>query len=160
MNEQINNEIAIDARASAHLYTVFGVIIGMPLLGGLVVFIRSPSNWQGLALMAGASVIFLTWAGRFRLMVRKDVLHYRTLFGGTRSIELADIDKAETKVRAPGASGPMVGLILTPRPLAQVKPIVINMKVFSKQDLNRLFEVLGPRLVGHRRTTVFGKERA
>ena len=143
---------AIDAKACASTYAVFSVMFGLLVMLGIAVAIKSPGTWQVAAIPGGMLVAFLLWARAFRLTIAGEVLSYRSLFGGTRSIRLADVETAETKL-AP-LKYPVTQLIVTPKAATGQPPIIINMKVFSKQDLHRVFDVLGPRLKV-RRTSLF-----
>ena len=70
-----------------------------------------------------------------------------------------EISKAEIKIATTENFGPVYRLILWPESFAEKKSIVINMKVFSKTDLNRVFDFLGPKLQTERRFSLTSTER-
>ena len=123
-------------------------MFGPLVMLGIAVAIESPATWQVAAISGGVLVAFWVWARAFRLSVAGEVLAYRSLFGGTRSIPLADVDMAETKLAT--NKYPFMQLVVTPKAETGQPPIIINMKVFSKHDLDRVFDLLGPGLKSHR----------
>jgi hypothetical protein len=50
-------------------------------------------------------------------------------------------------------------LILHPSEEVNKSRIVINMKVFSREDVNTLLDILSPKLKGHRRFEFLSVER-
>ena len=77
----------------------------------------------------------------------------------TRSIGLADIEKAETRLF--GASkGQYRALVIYPRAEKMQKPMRIPVGAFSRGDRGRLFDLLGPKFQGSRRIGVHTDESA
>jgi hypothetical protein len=107
-----------------------------------------------LLVLCGLFVLLLTWIATFKLELDSGMLLYRTLFGGTKGIALADIRKAKIEIGTKDSFGPMFRLEIFRHERA-AKPIVVNMKVFSLKDLNYLLDVLGPAFQGKRRFSVF-----
>jgi hypothetical protein len=75
------------------------------------------------------------------------------------TLRLNEIEKAEIKIATTEKFGPFYRLILWPESFTQKKSIVINMKIFSKADLNRVFDFLGPKLKTERRFSLTSAER-
>lgn len=140
----------IRIRASWRPYVVFTLLLAPLLMIWLVAgFVRSFRDlWQPLGIIGAALVLVLLWLGRFQIILTDDTLSYRTLFCGTRSIPLSDIERAEIEA---GWSTywdqfrPMVRLTITPHAFSENRPLYINVKVFSHQDIKRVLDFLGPR---------------
>src|SRR5690349_2828693 len=97
------------------------------------------------------------WLRSIRLRVVDGELCYRTLLG-TRRINLLDIEKAETRLIRTG-KGSYRALVIYPREDKMQKPMRVNIKVFSREDLARLFDLLGPKFEGSRRIGVYSDEQ-
>lgn len=94
---------------------------------------------------------------RFKLEVSDGVSSYSSLFSRKRSIQLSAIENADTQFGPDAPFGPFYRLVVYPPSETEVRPIVINVKVFSKQDLNVLLDILGPKFKGHRRFSIFNR---
>lgn len=152
---QINE---LDARADRSGYLALGGIFFALMLFGLYVAIRTPAHdWNFVYVPAGMLVLVVLWLRSIRLRVADGELCYRTLFG-TRRINLADIEKAETRLIRTG-KGAHRDLIIYPRAEKMQKPMRVNIKVFSREDLGRLFDLLGPKFQGSRRIGVYTDEQ-
>ena len=99
--------------------------------------------------IVGLPTVFIVWVYAFRIDVSNDILQYRTLFRGTRSIDLSSIARARTAITPRAPLGPFYRLTIYPSSDAGAKPIVINMKVFSTKDIDRLIDIL-PKFKGSR----------
>lgn len=152
---QINE---FDARANRSGYLALGGIFFAFTLFGLYVAIRTPAHdWNFEYVPAGMLALVVLWLRSIRLRVANGELCYRTLFS-TRRINLSDIEKAETRSIRTG-KGSYRALILYPRTEKMQKPMRVNIKVFSREDLGRLFDLLGPKFQGPRRIGVYGDEQ-
>ena len=158
----------VDARAALSTYLIFGgICVPMFVLGILTGrgpyrdLLATVANADPLITGVSGSAFLLSmlWAGTFRLRVADGTLSYRTLFGGTRSILLSDIEKAETQLVSAGR-GQVRVLMIYPRPETMQKPMRVNIKVFSREDLGRVFDLLGPRFQGSRRIGVYSNDSA
>jgi hypothetical protein len=154
MSDQVKNGIKTPEvyRASKSAYVVFALILGGPLLFALPVFFRRPlSSWKVFVLQLTALLFSYCWLWFFRLVLSKEDIHYRTLFKGTVGLAWKEISKAETIIGY-GKGGlwnalkPPFRLVLEPEPSLNKRAIVINLKVFNKRDLARLFEILDTKL--------------
>ena len=72
---------------------------------------------------------------------------------------LEDIQSAETKLIGT-SKGSCRLLLIYVRPEKTQKTIAINIKLFSKKDLGRLFDLLGPKFKGPRRIGIYSDESA
>ena len=149
----------LDARADRSGYLAIGGIFFALTLFGLYVAIRTPAHdWNFVYVPVGMLVLVLLWLRSIRLRVAAGELSYRTLFG-TRRINLLDIEKAETSLIRT-SKGAHRALIIYPRAEKMQKPMRVNIKVFSREDLGRLFDLLGPKFQGSRRIGVYSDEQA
>jgi hypothetical protein len=95
------------------------------------------------------------WISRFEILVSDSQLSYRTLFGGTRSLQLSQIESARTEIALGRLLGPLYRLIITPEDGTTV--VVINMKIFSRNDLQKLFAILHSKVAGDVQLSIFSK---
>lgn len=144
----------LNARAAHSTYFVFGMI-SLPFLLPVFAVLRRdwgnfslapPSDLLAICFFPAAITFVFVWIARFRITVSDLELSYRTLLAGVRTARLSDVVSVETQVgiRAP-FSPPFRVVIKTRTP---DRPIVINMKVFKKRDVRRLFTLLGDKVVG------------
>jgi len=149
--------VEVDAGASLSSYLILGSIFLLLTLFGLYVAIRAPSHDLNFVyVLAGLLVFSLFWLRSIRLRVRGVELCYRTLFW-TRRVNLSDIEKAETRLFGT-SKGTYRALVIYPRGGRMRKPMRVNIKVFSREDLRRIFDFLGPKFQGPRRIGVFTDE--
>ncbi len=132
-------------------YIVFGLMWGLPLAA--IPFITLRGNftgaWQVVGLLAGALVLSFSWINRFRIILSEESLSYRTLFGGTVSLNLVDIKKAYLTCGWRNYSDqvccqPLFALVIEPKPSTPSREILINAKMFSQKDLQRVMDYLRP----------------
>jgi hypothetical protein len=109
-------------------------------------------------ILAGILVFAVLWLWSIRLKIVAGQLSYRILFW-TRSIDLTDIEKAETRLFGT-SRGQYRALVVYPRAEKTQKPMRVNIKVFSRKDLGRLLDLLGPKFQGSRRIAVYKDESA
>ena len=148
------------ARACAAAYARVVGIWAFLFLLVLYSALRHANGAWPLASMLGCVLVFvLCWVGLFRITIFGNTISYRSLLGGTRTLLLDEIRNAEIKIAATEKFGPVYRLILWPESFTEKKSIVINMKVFSKTDLNRVFDFLGPKLQTERRFSLTNTER-
>jgi hypothetical protein len=151
---QINE---LDARADRSGYLALGGIFFAFTVFGLDVAIRTPAHdWNFVYVPAGVLALVVLWLRSIWLRVADGELCYRTLFS-SRRINLSDIEKAETRLIRTG-KGSYRALVIYPRAERMEKPLRLNIKVFSRADLARLFDLLGPKLQGSRRIGVYTDE--
>lgn len=147
----------LDARADWSGYVVLGGVFFLLALFGLYVAIRTPAHdWNFVYVPLGVLAFVLLWLQSIRLRIGRGEFFYRTLFG-TRRINLSDIEKAEMcLIRT--SKGSYRALVIYPRTERMQKPMRVNIKVFSREDLSRLFDLLGPKFHGPRNIGVYKKE--
>ena len=144
----------IDARACLASYLTFGAIFPLLAIFGLFVVIKTPNHsYEFVYIPAAIGVGIALWLRAFRLTIADGELTYRTLFG-SRSIRVADIERAETQLVATGRGSYRV-LVINPRPETMQEPIRVNIKVFSREDLRCLFDLLGSKFRGSRTIGVY-----
>ena len=149
----------LDARADRSGYLALGWIFSALILFGFYVVVRSPAHdWNFVYVPAGMLALVVLWLRSIRLRVGDGELCYKTLFW-SRKINLSDIEKAETRlIRASKYS--YRALVIYPRAEKMQKLMRVNIKVFSREDLGRLFDLLGAKFQGPRRIGVYNDETA
>lgn len=158
MQESPTQSNELDARADRSGYLALGGICFAFMLFGFYVAIRTPAHdWNFVYLPAGMLVLVVLWLRSIRLTVANGELCSKTLFAARR-INLTDIEKAETLLIRTG-KGSYRALVIYPRTEKMQKPMRVNIKVFSREDLGRLFDLLGPKFQGPRRIGVYGGEK-
>jgi len=149
----------LDARACQSSYVVLGVIFGFLFVMGIWQITVPGGDWRLTLLTGTAFFLPMLWVGTIRIQYSEGRLSYYTLFRGTQSLMLEDIESAETKVIGTG-KGSCRLLLIYLRPEKVQKPIAVKIKPFSKEDVGRLFDLLGPKLKGSRRIGVYTDESA
>jgi hypothetical protein len=158
----------LDARAATSTYVVFGLIVAVPcLLSPIAMSIdsmsRDKSHWvhDSVVIIFFSAVILLTflWIRKFRILVEDSVLSYTSLFGGTRTLNLVDIEVARTEHGPQALLGPFFRLVVQPTAFANKPPIIINMKIFSRRDLEELFVILGDKVKGEPHYSMLRKKK-
>lgn len=151
---------ALSVRACLSTYAVLAGIFGLLLVFCLALALAKPARgaWQSVAIVAAVFTYVIVWIAAFRLKVADGILSYRSLFGGVRSLGLDEIQLAEIKIDFERKFGPPLGLLITPRSGCQKPKILVNMKVFGKEDLHKLFDILGPALKGNRKLSILGRD--
>jgi hypothetical protein len=147
----------LDARACTSSYVVLGVIFGFIFILGIWQATVPGGDWRITLVTGAAFFLAMLWVGTIRIQYSAGLLSYRTLFTGTRSIPLSEIESAETKVIST-SKGSYIILLIHPRGEKGQKPIVIKIKLFSREDVRRLFDLLGSKFKGPRRIGVFTDE--
>jgi hypothetical protein len=153
----------LTARAATSTYIVFALLclpFTLPVMKvanqGLAYHrIEVPSDLFVMLVFPALIVLVFLWVSRFRILVSDSQLSYRTLFGGTRSLQLSQIVSARTEIGAGRSLGPFYRLIITPKD--GTSPMVINMKIFSRTDLQKLFAILHDKVAGEVRLSIFAK---
>lgn len=149
----------VDARACRESYLTLGSIFLLFTLFGFFVTLEGPKhNWEFVYIPAGLGIGIAFWLRAIRLRIADGELSYGTLFA-TRSIRLTDIEKAETQLIGT-SKGQYRALVIYPRPETMQKPMRVNIKVFSQEDLGRLFDLLAPKFKGPRTIGVYTDESA
>ncbi len=155
-----------DFRADRFSYIALG---GLPFVFSLLfTYFTAVGNYDSdhpawpIALFAYAIfVAVLLYLRSFRITICDGLLSYRSLFRGTRSIKLSDIKQAKVDVRllTTPSRRPPYALFVEPLPGADAKPFVINMKLLGRENLRRLFDLLGDKVLDekHRMGGVIGR---
>jgi hypothetical protein len=146
------------AVAAPSTYIFFGGLEAFALFGTAYVAVHTRLTLVDVLTLLGFPTTLIVWVYAFRLEISNGVLSYRTLFRGTRSIALSSIASARTAITPQAPLGPFFRLTIYPSRDARTRPIVINMKVFSIEDVNRLIDILGPKFHGARHFSVFRRK--
>ena len=150
----------LEAHSCSSTYLVFGgMFVPVLLVAVYVAAFRKPHDWEMAAIVLSVLIFIIIWIRFFRIVVSNGIIHYRSLFGGNKCLALGEIRKAEIKIGGEEAFGPFYRLILYPSEDVNKTRIVINMKVFSREDVNALLDILGPKLKGQRRLSIFERTK-
>src|ERR1700675_649829 len=99
----------LTARACASTYAIMGgvwfLLLGI-LLHAALRGVKGAS--QMAALLGGILVFVLGWVASFRICISGNLFSYRSLFGGTRTIQLGEIESAEIKIGMKEKFGPVL----------------------------------------------------
>jgi hypothetical protein len=142
----VNDPSTVTFRPARSAYLVFWLIWAVPFGLGVALAIQDPSHWQLLGAAITGVALSALWVRSHEIRLSSDQLTYRTPFRKGRSISLSDIEKAEVKVGVFGYRDrfkPTVRLEVVAKPSSGRQPIVIGLKLFAEQDVNRLFDTLG-----------------
>lgn len=134
-------------RACASTYVVFGVMFGALLVPSLVMAAWNPIFLNPAAVSLLALTLSFIWIASFKLVIAKWVISYRTLFTGTRSVALSEIERCDLEIGYENGEDPIkppIRLVIRPRESTGKKPISVNLKVLSKSDVLWLLKVLAP----------------
>jgi hypothetical protein len=141
----------LDARACTSTYVIFCGMFGFFFALGILIGIRPGGDPTVTLASAAVFILSILWVRAFRLVIADGAISYRSLFGGTRSISATDIEKAATELNLRSGFRPPIQLIIYSTNTREDRPIRINMKVFSREDLRRVFDFLGPKPKSSRR---------
>ena len=159
-NRDATSDVDFTARACASTYAIMVGTWALLFLVVLYSALRHANGaWPLVSVLGGVLLFTLCWVGSFRISIFGNSVSYRSLLAGTRTLRLTEIEKAEIKIATTEKFGPFYKLILWPESFTQKKSIVINMKIFSKADLKRVFDFLGPKLKTERRFSLTSAER-
>lgn len=132
-------------RASWALVIVLESVVLLFVVACGVVAVRQPSFVLPLVLCLGIGIFIFVWLKRFQLEVNQGTIRYSSLRNGGQSLAIADVGRAEVEVgllKYGDRFRPPIRLVLHPRDAAGRKPIVINTKVFRREDIRRVLAIL------------------
>lgn len=136
-------------RASVSAYIVFCFLVFLPFLMSLWSLYREMSSWP-LAVLCLLCIAFIfLWLASYKLELSDDRISYRTLFRGTMSLLLYEIDKVEVKLGITTYSDrfrPTIRMIFKPKSNIEKPEIVVNLKIFSKGDLALLQDFINTKI--------------
>lgn len=133
-----------DPRGYVLLGSIFGLLVLLGLVGGW------KTNSWGVALTAGALLAwFMYWLNRFEITLSDQGLTYRSVWG-RRALAWSDIRNSEFQAGIQtnaDRSKPMFRLIIRPSGSSADRPLIINLKPFRRDDIQRLLNLPKLRLV-------------
>jgi hypothetical protein len=148
-----------EARACARPYIALGIIFGFLFAFGIWQATVPGGDWRITGITGATLFLTMLWLATLRIQYSEGQLSYRSLFVGTRSISISDIESAETRVVS-SAKGSRRLLFIYAHPERAQRPIRINVVLFSKEDMGQLFDLLGPKFKGPRTIGVYTDETA
>lgn len=127
-------------RAGAHAYIVWTVVFGGTTVAAVWgALYQHPDHWQAVGLFAFLLCFSLIWAKAFEIRITDDELVFRSLFGGTRRIALADIRAIRLSVDVSGKGGILQLLVGSKDRNAQT--MSINAKVFTSEAVRAVLDL-------------------
>lgn len=106
--------------------------------------------WLGISICSFALGLLYAWLGGYQVRITATLLENWSLFGGYQSIHFAEIKSARIR-NGWYHNRPRHRLeIVSSQPNNSDEPIIINLKVFGRLDLDCIFNWLGTKLEHHR----------
>ena len=105
-------------------------------------------DWAAWPIPAISGVIWAflgIWFLSHRIVIADNYLSYRTLFGGWKSIPLEQVQSVELEVGWKTYSDrfrPMLRLKVVPSDTSAFRPLIINLRVFKKEDISDLLQAV------------------
>ena len=107
-------------------------------------------TYYGYSFFAGIAALFLMWLAAFQVRMSGSVFEYWSFGGGYKSMKMSDIENAYARAdfsRSWSRRGrPPLSLVIKPLPGLGIKTIYMNMKMFRKKDLQRIYTRLGAKM--------------
>lgn len=107
--------------------------------------IQEREQWPGVVLAVALQIFLSAWLFSFSLALIGDRLRYRSLFGGRKELDIADIKRIEVQVgeaRYRDKFRPPIRLFVKSWQASRDSSFDINMKVFDKRDMEVLLQIL------------------
>ncbi len=148
------NAVTLRARAILWLYCGTAALLIGTVLNGLAIlsyFGRITGNihaWLELSVSSSALGFFVMWLNVFQVRLSPTTIEYWSFFGGHRSLTKDHIKNACIQtgvVKYIDRFRPPMRLEIISS-CSHEKPIIINLKMFSRSDLDRTFDWLGQKL--------------
>ena len=134
-----------EARAARSTWLIFGAMFGPLCTLGMFEFRETKST----VICSLVLLSLVAWLCAFRITFDGRTLTYRTLFGGKKSILLEQIATVRREIGAGGPFSPTYRLVVEPSDERTATTIVVNVKVFGKQDIGTLTQILDGRWSVH-----------
>lgn len=121
-----------------------GAIFGVLVIVAVWSYLKNPAGRDGLIIATVFWFLVQAYFASFRIVLTPEALTYRQLYFQSRTLEWSEIECAEMCVRILEGSmnRPPIALILTPRPESGKEPIEINAKVFTRQAIKRVEDLV------------------
>lgn len=136
-------------RPTLSSYLIFIVIWGVPLIIFFSsYFVNGNIEWGGIIICLFGMFGSILWLSAYELKIAHDEVIYHSLFGGTVSLPVDSIMKAEFEMGFATFSDrfrPTLRLVLEPDSSTRKKPIIINVKPFDQKDLQAFLAILDSR---------------
>ena len=130
-----------EARAARSTWLIFGAMFGPLCTIGMFEFRETKST----VICSLILLLLVAWLSAFRITIIGRTLTYRTLFGGKKSILLDQIASVKREIGDGGPFGPIYRLAIVPSNERIATTIVVNIKVFGKQEIGTLTQILDGR---------------
>lgn len=133
-------------RATTSSYIIFITIWGVPLAIWIVAFfINGRIDWRGVTICLIGLFGCILWLAAFKLTLTHDAVIYRSLFGGTASLPVKEIIKADIIIGCftfADRFKPTSRIVIEPNQTSGKSPIVVNIKPFSQKAVKNFLSSL------------------
>ena len=144
VKKDLSTPLCFRARSSSYI----GVgITGIPFIICLVAVLyrgfKGYDFWQPIMISLMLPALIFFWLRTIKLTLTDDSITYRTLFRGTSSLGCFEIGKVEVQIgygKSTSGFSPPFRMHFVPKPFVKKRPIVVNMYVFSREDLAQIRE--------------------
>ncbi len=113
---------------------------------------RQPGMWIACALLLAAGIFIFLWFESIVIEVKDGQLRYRSLFGGTKLLSMDEIKETRLEVgiqKYRDRFRPPYRLVVVPRSHVGVAPFDINLRIFSRRDIENLVALLSGGQASH-----------
>ena len=152
----ISESLALVARSTNPIFLVLGMLgiaycdvrFTLCLIGQLQGAACSVNGLGSAWLFVFIGAMF-TWAGAYEFRLRKDSIDYFSFIGGYRSLSLDEINYARVRrgeFTYTDRFRPPYRLEIIAANASDLPSIIVNLRVFKKVDVDRLFNWLGEKL--------------
>lgn len=152
----MSTKVILDARAAVSTYVVFGLMFG-PLCCLSILKFRESSATIVLSFVL---LFIFVWIRTYRVVVDGAQLSYNSLFGGKQSVQLSQIVSVRTEIGIRDAFGPMYRLVLELASAKGKSQIIVNMKVFRREDMVKLTGILRDKMTEQPRLSLLKSKNA
>jgi len=134
----MKTHVLFEARTAGVTYLIFGAMFG-PLC---FLTIYEFHEWQSTIICSSVLVLTAAWLRSFRIRFDGESLSYQSLFIGAKSISVDQIASVRHEFGSDGPFSPPYRLVIALKDELPESSVVINTKMFSREDVIRLNQIL------------------
>ena len=124
--------------------------IGIPFVLSIIAVLKNPYNinlngWILIIGNLGLVILAFLWFKSYHIEISNGILKYRSPFSKIKQIPLNDIEEAGINIgviEKKDVNRAFIRLVLLPKSTSQVKGFYINLKVFEKNGVKQLLDIL------------------
>ncbi len=135
-------------RPDSKTYMIFSIMITLPILIGIIAGIENPSaNFGIIVYLLTVAIIWLYFVYG-TIVIYDDHIEFRTLYS-RKAMKFSDVKNAKIHSFVDDSYfdrlKPPIKLWIYPKPESGKKPIWINAKIFKKEDLSYVLDLVNER---------------